>query len=223
MQGTYTPIKGTDGKTNKVILMGFDISDLVMKTEELKARETELYYQIEDMKILQDQTVKQQEELTVKAIEIAEKEAISKSRFEGIKMTNLVAEFDIRGKITDVNDIFANTFGYDKNKLISKHHEMIISKEFASSDQYKNAWDQLLKGKHLNGDFPFIANNNKKLFIQGTYTAVKDASGKTAKIILMGIDNTELIMRTEELKARETELEFQLEDLTILKEKLKGK
>jgi len=39
----------------------------------------------------------------------------------------------------------------------------------------------------------------------------------------MGFDTTDLVMRTEELKARETEMFFKLQELEILQEKLKNK
>ncbi|MCF6365894.1 MAG: PAS domain S-box protein [Bacteroidales bacterium] len=221
LQGTFTVIKDQTRKTKNIFFVGFDTTDLVLKTEELKARETELFFQIQDMQVLQDQSAKQQEDIMVKALEIAEKEAMSESRFEGVKKTNIIAEFDKKGIILSVNDLFCKIFGYKQSEIISKNHEIIISKEFASSEQYKEAWDKLLKGEHISGEFPFIGKGNKKLFIQGTFTAIKNASGKTASILLIGFDNTELIRRTEELRARETELEFQLEELKQLQEKLK--
>ena len=74
-------------------------------------------------------------------------------------------------------------------------------------------------GEFLTETFTFITKNKSRLFIRGTYTPVKNAAGKTIKILLTGFDTTELIKRTEELKARETELSFQLEELKSLQNK----
>ncbi len=223
LQGTFTAIKARSGRTSNIFFIGFDTTELLMKSEELKARKTELFFQIQDMQLLQKESSEQQEKIIQKSFELAEKEAISKSRFDGINQTNLIAEFDTKGIITDVNEIFTTLFGYKKEELISKNHKIIISEDFAKSDKYKNLWKLLLQGKHTTGEFPFIGKNNKKIFVKGTFTAVSNTNNETIKIILMGYDNTELIMRTEELKARETELKFQIEELKDLQKELKNK
>ena len=219
IQGTYTAIKDHKGKTIKIYLIGFNTSDLIKRSEELKARETELSFQIEDMKILQEQTGKQSEELIKRSLESAEKEAVEKSRIEGVNKTILRAEFDMGGKILFTNKLFNEAFGYSGKELLSKHHKVLITDDFANSEQYKNAWERLNKGEFLTETFTFITKNKSKLFIRGTYTPVKNAAGKTIKILLTGFDTTELIKRTEELKARETELSFQLEELKSLQNK----
>jgi len=216
IQGTYTAIKDHKGKTIKIYLIGFNTSELIKRSEELKARETELSFQIEDIENLRKQTEKQAEELTKRSEEITEHESVAASRTEGINRTVLVAEFDMKGTIVFVNKIFTDLFKYSEKELISKHHEILITKEFAKSDQYKDAWEKLNKGEYLTKTFTFINKNKSKVFIQGTYTPVKNAKGEIIKILLTGFDTTELVKRTEELKARETELSFQLEELKLL-------
>ncbi|MCD6557392.1 MAG: PAS domain S-box protein [Bacteroidales bacterium] len=222
IQGTYTAIKDHKGKTLKIYLIGSNTSDLIKRSEELKARETELYFQIEDMKMLQKQKEKQEEELSKRSVEIIEQESLTKSRTEGINRTILVAEFDMDGNILFANNIFTKTFDYSEKELISKHHEILITKDFAQSKEYKNAWEQLNKGEYLTETFTFISKNKSKIFIQGTYTPVKNSKGEIIKILLTGFDTTDLIKRTEELKARETELSFQLEELKLLEKKSKN-
>ncbi|NPA67989.1 MAG: PAS domain-containing protein [Chlorobi bacterium] len=223
IQGTYTAIKDHKGNTKKIYLVGFDTTDLIKRSEELKARETELYFQIEDMKLLQEQSLKQEEELTLKAIETAESEAVSKSRAESINKTNIVAEFDTDGNVLFINEIFTELLGYSKKDIIGKNHKIFITPDFAQSQEYKDAWKELINGKHINKTFIFLTKNKEKIFVRGTYSPIKNAHGKTIKIILTGFDTTELIKRTEELKARETELKFKLEELKELEEKLKNK
>ena len=222
IQGTYTAIKDHKGKTLKIYLIGSNTSDLIKRSEELKARETELYFQIEDMKMLQKQKEKQEEELSKRSVEIIEQESLTKSRTEGINRTILVAEFDMDGRILFANNIFTKTFDYSEKELISKHHEILITKDFAQSKEYKNAWEQLNKGEYLTETFTFISKNKSKIFIQGTYTPIKNSKGEIIKILLTGFDTTDLIKRTEELKARETELSFQLEELKLLEKKSKN-
>lgn len=219
IQGTYTAIKDHKGKTFKIYLIGFNTSELIKQSEELKARETELSFQVEDTKILQEQTEKQSEELIMRSREIANNESVTASRMEGVNKTILVAEFDMTGKILFINKIFIDTFNYSEKELLSKHHEILITKDFANSEQYKDAWERLNKGEHITRTFTFISKDKSKIFIHGTYTPVKNSNGEIIKILLTGFDTTELIKRTEELKARETELSFQIEELKLLQNK----
>ncbi len=223
IQGTFTAIKDRRGKTTSVFFIGFDLSDLARKTEELTARETELFFQIEDMQKMQNLMVKQEAELIAGSKELAEKEAVSKSRLEGINQTNIIAEFSIDGIITDVNENFINTFGYQKDEILSKNQEILFSEKVIETKRYKQLLEDIQNGKHVSGTFNFIGKNKNKIFIQGTFTIIKDSSNNINKIILMGFDTTDLVMRTEELKARETEMFFKLQELEILQEKLKNK
>jgi len=218
LQGTFTAIKDQRGKPNTIFFVGFNTTGLVLKTEELKARETELFFQIQDMQKLQDKSMQQQEELTIRSLEIAEREAISNSRIEGINQTNIIAEFDLNGNIIAVNQKFLETFDYKEKELLSKNHKILVTEQYSKSKKYKGEWNDLKKGVHVSGSFNFIGKNKKKVFLQGTYTAIKDASGKTNKIILMGFNTTNLVIKTEELKARETELFFQIQDMQMLQE-----
>jgi len=219
VQGTFTALKDIKGKTRKIFFVGFDTSDLIIKSEELKARETELQFQIEDMEALQNESIKQQEELTLKTFEILEKEADTKSRLEGINQTNIVIEFDQDRKITLANRKFTETFGYKEKEALNRNCQFIVPEQVQKSDKFRLIWEDLENGKTVTDTFNFLNKKKMKIFVHGTFTPIKDSSGNTKHVILIGFDITELITKSEELKARETELEFQLEDLKELKDK----
>jgi len=221
IQGTYTAIKNRIGKTQKIYFIGFETTDLVIKTEELKARETELFFQVQDMEELNSRSVKQQEELALKALEINDQEAVSKSRLEGINQINIIAEFNLKEEILSVNDQFLIIFKYSEKDVIKKKRRFLTDEKTLKTEEFKDVWTQVISGKLVSGSFCFAAKDKSKIFIQGTYTSVKDSSGKIISVLLIGFDTTELVMRTEELKARETELEFQIQELKSLQDKLK--
>ncbi len=223
MQGTFTALKNRKGKTYNIFLIGFDTTKLAIKSEELKARETELSIQIQEMKTLQDQSLKQQEELTIKSIEIAEKEADTKSRLDGINKTNIIIEFDKDRKITSANQEFTGTFGYTEKEALARNCQFIVPEEVQKSDKFRGIWEDLGNGKTVTDTFNFLNKKKQKIFVHGTFTPIKNTSGKTKNVILIGFEITELITKTEELKAREPELEFQLEDLKVAKKDLTGK
>ena len=223
LQGTFTAIKNIRSKVKNIYFVGFDTTNFILKSEELKARETELKFQLEDMEALQEQTVQQQNELTVKTIEIIEKEADTKSRIEGFDKTNIIIEFDKDRKIQSVNTKFTETFGYEEKDATNRNCQFIVPETVQKGDKFKKIWEDLGQGKILTDTFNFINKKGNKIFVYGTFTPIKDSSGNTKNVILVGFDITELILKTEELKARETELQFQIEELQELKEKFNKK
>jgi methyl-accepting chemotaxis protein len=129
----------------------------------------------------------------------------------------------LKGKITGANKIFESTFGYKLKEVKGKNLTAMLKEKYSGSEDYDKLWEDLRKGIHQTGTFEYVGKDNKKVFVQGTYTAIKDRRDKTFKIFLIGFDTTELVKTSEELRARETELSFQLEELQLLQEKLKGK
>lgn len=221
IQGTFTAIKNIRNKVKDIYFVGFDTTNLILTSEELKARETELKFQLEDMEILQEQTIEQQNELTLKTFEIVEKEADTKSRLEGFSKTNIIIEFDKDRKIKSVNPKFTETFGFKEKESLNRNCQFIVPEQIQKSDKFRKIWEDLGNGKIVTDTFNFINKNGNKIFVYGTFTPIKDSSGGTKNVILIGFDITELITKTEELRARETELQFQIEELQEIKRKSK--
>ncbi|NOZ35361.1 MAG: PAS domain S-box protein [Chlorobi bacterium] len=246
----YAPIIDETGKILYIMSISSDLSEFKKLEFELKEREKQLRINLEEInkahkeaerkqhilentnemlkaneKTLQsavENAMKQRKEVAKKMEEIAEKEAETKSWLEGINQTNITAEFDMEGNILSVNHIFEQKFGYKEADLKNKKHDFIVNKKMLGSEEYKKTWEKLHNGIHVSGTFRFINNKKEEIYIQGTYTAIKDHKGKTIKIYLIGFDTFELVKRSEELKAREKELSLQIEEMKILQKKLKN-
>ena len=54
-----------------------------------------------------------------------------------------VIEFDLTGKITAVNENFANVTGYSEKEIVGNHHSMFVDAAYKSSHEYKAFWDKL--------------------------------------------------------------------------------
>lgn len=224
----YAPILDENNRISYILSIASDLSESKKLEIELKEQEMQLRRNIEEIekshkeaerkqhilentnemlkaneKTLQsavENAMKQRKELAKKIDEIAEHEAETNSWLEGINHTNITAEFDLNGNILSVNHIFEKTFGYKENEIKNKKHDILITEQELNSEEYKKRWKKLLSGIHVSDSFMFISKNKEKLYIQGTYTAIKDNKGKTFKIYLIGFNTSDLIKRSEELK-----------------------
>ncbi len=221
----YAPILDETGKILYIYSISADLSEFKKLELELKEREKQLRINLEEInkahkeaerkqhilentnemmkaneKTLQSavqNAMKQRKEVAKKMEEIAEKEAETKSWLEGINQTNITAEFDLDGNILSVNRIFEQKFGYKETELKTKNHTFLVNKEILETPEYKEIWDKLHKGIHVNGTFQFITRSKTELYVQGTYTAIKDHKGKTIKVYLIGFDTSEFIKHPE--------------------------
>lgn len=102
-------------------------------------------------------------------------------------------EFKPDGTILDVNDNWVHTLGYKKEEMIGKHHRIFCDEKYVASDEYKQFWEKLANGEVNSGEFKRVKNGGEELWINASYTPVKDDSGKVTKVIKIASDITDMI------------------------------
>lgn len=101
-------------------------------------------------------------------------------------------EFTPDGIILDVNDNWVKTLGYSRKEMVGQHHKMFCSDEYVSTPEYKKFWKDLGEG-HLNaGEFKRYKKGGDPLYINASYTPVKDEDGNVIRIIKIASDITEM-------------------------------
>ncbi|MGM0579079.1 MAG: PAS domain S-box protein [Bacteroidota bacterium] len=116
-------------------------------------------------------------------------------------------EFDPKGFIIDANDQFLNTVGFSLREIKGKHHSILVSDDYAESDDYKSFWKALAAGDPQNGEFQRFDKNGNEVWLQASYTPVPDKKGKVVKVIKYAFDITE--KKKVELEAVETAKEYE--------------
>jgi len=101
-----------------------------------------------------------------------------------------VIEFDLTGKITDVNDNFAAVTGYSKQEIIGQHHSMFVETAYKNSTAYKQFWDKLGRGEPDEGQYKRVGKANKEIWLQASYNPIFDAEGKPFKVVKYATDIT---------------------------------
>jgi methyl-accepting chemotaxis protein len=102
-----------------------------------------------------------------------------------------VIEFDLTGKITAVNENFANVTGYSEKEIIGNHHSMFVEPAYRTSHEYKAFWEKLARGEADSGQYKRIAKGSREVWLQASYNPIMDMNGKPFKVVKYATDITE--------------------------------
>ncbi|ACE85064.1 methyl-accepting chemotaxis protein [Cellvibrio japonicus Ueda107] len=109
---------------------------------------------------------------------------------ESIKRYVACIEFTPDGVITDVNDVFLDIVGGQRNQLINNHHRTLCYPETTQSTEYKNFWHDLAAGVHKEGLFLRRGFHGKAIWLEASYFPIKDPLGSVIKILKIAKDIT---------------------------------
>ena len=113
-----------------------------------------------------------------------------KAQINAIDEHFAVISFSPDGIILDANQNFLNALAYSENEILGKHHKMFCDSKLINSKEYSDFWDNLKKGNVQTSEFKRIRKDGKSIFIQASYTPIRDSSGKVYKVIKFAQDVT---------------------------------
>ncbi len=126
---------------------------------------------ITDRKELQLASKKQEAELT--------------SHLKAIEMTIATVEFDLKGNITDVNELYLGINGFERDDLIGKNYTLLLSEVEKKKPQTQMMWDGLRGGQSFSGEFKNLNKAGKEMWLIGTYCPIFDLHGNPNKVMLL--------------------------------------
>jgi PAS domain S-box-containing protein len=112
-------------------------------------------------------------------------------QINAINNTMASIEFDLNGKILNANKNFLDAMGYSKIEIVGKHHSMFVDSIARETTAYKDFWNDLREGKAQTGEFKRFGKGNRQVWINASYTPIRDASGQVYKVIKFAQDVTE--------------------------------
>ena len=101
-------------------------------------------------------------------------------------------EFDPKGNILDVSDIFLSVMGYDRAEVLGKHHRMFCDSAITSSPDYSAFWTSLARGEPKLGVYERINKQGQKVILDATYFPVKNETGQVVSVAKIASDITDL-------------------------------
>ena len=153
---------------------------MAMNTKELldKAEEAN-----KEMRSKEEQMGQIQDELAEKLKQNEEDTARFSSVVEAINKTNAAIEFDMKGSIIEVNDMFLGVMGYKKEELIGKSEAFLLTQDEKDSPQHSMMWESLKTGQYFSGEFRRLSKNGKDVWMNGTYNPIHNSQNVPYKII----------------------------------------
>lgn len=124
-----------------------------------------------------------------------------------------IVEFDLDGKILNINDGCLRIMGYSVREMLGQHHSTFCSVDYARSQKYRDDWLALSKGECRSGSYQFKGRFDRNIILQATYVPTTDALGSVEKVIMMAFDVTDSI---ENQQQAETAAEQGLAQITAL-------
>ncbi|MEO1652572.1 MAG: PAS domain S-box protein, partial [Bacteroidota bacterium] len=139
-----------------------------------------------------------------------------KEQLDSFKRSSAVVEFDLEGKIIDVNDNFLDLMEYDREEIIGQDHMIIIPDDEKKSKSYRALWHKLRQGTYHIGEVKRVTKSGKTVWFQGSFNPILDLNGKPYKIIEFIIDITARKSAETRILATKEELQFKEANLTAL-------
>lgn len=137
-----------------------------------------------------------------------------------IDSSNASVEFDLDGNILRANKNFLEIMGYTEAELSGKHHSVFVEHSYAKSNDYKQFWKDLKKGRHRKDEFMRMNKNGDIVWLSGSYNPIADSFGKPYKILQIATDITLAKTQFLQLAVEAQEKEKRANELVIANKEL---
>ena len=101
-----------------------------------------------------------------------------------------IISFEPNGTIINANANFLEALGYNFNEIAGQHHKMFCDNKYTQTLEYQKFWDDLAKGISQIDEFKRIRKDGNSIWIQASYTPIKDSSGKVTRVVKFAQDIT---------------------------------
>ena len=125
-----------------------------------------------------------------------------RGQIEGINATQAVIEFEPDGTIIRANDNFLMALGYRLSEVKGEHHRMFVDTDYARSKEYKLFWEELRQGEAHTDEFKRLRKDGEPIWIQASYTPIKDNEGKVFKVVKYASDVTEQKLKNADFQGQ---------------------
>lgn len=131
---------------------------------------------------------------------------MTQSVYNALLNSNAVIEFDTNGNILWANDNFLSLLEYELDEVVGKHHSLFLSELADDRIKYQEMWEKLADGQSYTGEFQRLTKNGRLVWIQGSYTPVRNSDGEVSKIVKLAVDITDKHRLADDLAKKNKEL-----------------
>lgn len=160
--------------------------------EELSAQEEEMRQNLEELEATQEEAARRESEMN--------------ALIDALGSSVLITEFDLEGKVLNVNNKCVDLLGIQPKNMIGKYHKSLGLDNETGSSAYAKFWADLKNGKTVKRISETVIAGKEK-YIDEAYIPVADADGKIHKIVAIGYDFTKVKEKDETIKQLKEELD----------------
>ncbi|MGA1933741.1 methyl-accepting chemotaxis protein [Arcobacter sp. YIC-464] len=113
-----------------------------------------------------------------------------KAKLRAIEDNYAEISFTPDGTILDANKIFLDALGYELNEIVGEKHKIFCEETYVKSDNYKKFWNELSLGVAQSSEFTRVKKDGGLIYIQASYTPLKDSNGKVFEVVKFAVDIT---------------------------------
>ena len=146
------------------------------QSEELSAQEEEMRQNLEEMQATQEEAAKRGAEMT--------------GILDAIKSISFVAEYDMEGRLIDINDKYLNILGLTRDQMIGKQQGSFSIGDEENSEDPKLFWDDIRAGINKK-KIQHIKFEEKDIWISEEYMPIFDIDGVPFKVLNIAFDITD--------------------------------
>lgn len=135
--------------------------------------------------------------------------AISKQRLADCEATlaalggsMALIEFQPDGTILGANHNFLRIMGYRLEEIHSRHHRLFCTPKYANSVDYQSFWTRLGNGEFINDRFLRLDKQGREIWLEASYSPVRDASGRVIKVVKIASDVTARVQKEQEQESQ---------------------
>lgn len=128
---------------------------------------------------------------------------------EAMQQSMARVDFDLDGTVLDANDNFLGLMGYAKAEVVGQKHALFVPDELRSTAAYVHFWEQLRAGEFQAGEYRRVAKGGRPVWIQATYSPVRDQRGLPVGVVKYAFDITEKVLARQadrEMQQRYTQM-----------------
>jgi PAS domain S-box-containing protein len=145
-------------------------------TEQLRAQEEEMRQNMEELQTTQEEMERGQWEV--------------QSTMKVIHEAMAVIEFDKDGTILKANENYLSLVGYCADEIVGESHRILLPKHDRDGELYRNFWKELSDGKDNRGEFKRVTKSGQEIWLQASYSPVRNKAGMVAKVMKLAYDIT---------------------------------
>jgi methyl-accepting chemotaxis protein len=111
-------------------------------------------------------------------------------------------EFQFDGTILCANSNFLRVMGYGAEEIHAQHHRIFCTPKYANSVAYQSFWSRLGNGEFINDRFLRLDKQGREIWLEASYSPVRDISGQVIKIIKIATDVTTRVRKEQEQESQ---------------------